>query len=308
MRHSSTWAARLAIVVSFGAILFGSFLPSTASSWSLWIALFSVIAVGIPHGAIDHLIAEKVYGLDTSWRSKAFFYGMYLGLMFIVGAIWLIHPVIGLIFFFLISIYHFGQADMEDFLAKGSGGSLWYVARGFLVVGLIVFTDTQVSFPIMSQAINIETAVLFAALPDSPVALSILFAAYASVFAYAWATGKLNSGTSFVIDTLVIIALFLLAGPIIGFAVYFALWHSAGHIIEMQQYLRSKNKPMSLTRFYKAATPFTLVSLAGLAVLAGINHALSMGDQFIALMFILISVLTLPHMVIVDRMYEQAQS
>ncbi len=40
-------------------------------------------------------------------------------------------------------------------------------------------------------------------------------------------------------------------------------------------------------------------------MLAGINHAFGLEDQFIALMFILISVLTLPHMVIVDRMYAQ---
>lgn len=308
MRHSSKVMVWSVFLVSMSMILFSSLFSETAASWSIWIVLASVVLVGIPHGAIDHVMAEKIYGLDGSWRGRVLFYGMYFGLMIIVGGLWLLQPVLGLLFFFAISIYHFGQADMEDFLTHGSSGFIWYVTRGLFIIGLIVFSDTSVSYPIMATAVNTDTAMLTNLLPDDVVMLSFITIIYGSVFMYAWLTKRLEKAMRFLLDSLLLTALFLFTGPIIGFAVYFALWHSAGHVFEMQRYLHEQNEPMSLFQFYKSAAPFTLVSLAGLALLAAVNHAFGMEEQFIALMFILISVLTLPHMVIVDKMYGEAGS
>ena len=305
MLHKSTTIVTLAASISMLFILVGLLLPGTVPAISPWLLLASVIVIGIPHGAIDHIMAEKVYGLDNTWKGTAKFYVGYLGLMFVVGMLWLLEPVIGMLFFFAISIYHFGQADLEDFVKPGSSGIPWYLVRGSLILGLILFSDTAVSYPIMAQALHMNPLTLFSVLPNGPGALVALAAAYAALFAMALLSGKVAVGWRLLADSVLIVVLFLVAGPLIGFAVYFALWHSAGHIIEMQQFLRKKNRPMSLKSFYKAAAPFTLISLFGLAMLAGINHAFGLEDQFIALMFILISVLTLPHMVIVDRMYAQ---
>ncbi len=308
MRHSSKVMVWSVVLVTIAMILFSSLFSDTAANWSLWIVLASVVLVGIPHGAIDHIMAEKIYGLDASWRGRALFYGMYFGLMILVGGLWLIQPVLGLLFFFAISIYHFGQADMEDFLTHESSGFTWYITRGLFIIGLIVFSDTTVSYPIMAKAVNTDAAAISHLLPDAGVMLSFVTVIYGSVFFYAWLTNRLQNGMRFLADSLLLTALFLFTGPMIGFAVYFALWHSAGHVFEMQRYLGEQNEPMSLLQFYKSAAPFTLISLAGLALLAAVNHAFGMEEQFIALMFILISVLTLPHMVIVDKMYGEAGS
>lgn len=306
MRHSSALSVRLVVGISLIVIFFSTLFSETAASWSIWIVLASVVLVGIPHGAIDHIMAEKIYGLDSSWRGRALFYGLYLGLMILVGGLWLIQPVLGLLFFFAISIYHFGQADMEDFLAQDSSGFSWYIKRGLFIIGLIVFSDTSVSYPIMAKAVNTNAATISSLLPDPKIVLYLLFAGYGLTFLYARATSKIENGLRFLADSLLLATLFLTAGPIIGFAVYFSLWHSIGHVFEMQRYLREQSEPMSLLQFYKSAAPFTLISLAGLALLATVNHAFGMEEQFIALMFILISVLTLPHMVIVDKMYGEA--
>jgi len=305
MLHKSSSVTILAVSTGLLFILLGLLFPDFMQGAGPWILLASVIMIGIPHGAIDHIMAEKVYGLDDSWKGTMQFYGGYLGLMFIVGMLWLLNPLTGMLFFFAISIYHFGQADMEDFVTQGSTGVPWYVIRGSLVLGLILFSDTSVSYPIMAQALAMDPMTLANVLPAGPGALLVLSALYAVLMASAILTGKVIRGWRLLADTALILVLFLAAGPLIGFAVYFALWHSAGHIVEMQQFLRNKRRPMSLKAFYKSAAPFTLISLFGLAVLAGINHAFGLEDQFIALMFILISVLTLPHMVIVDRMYAQ---
>lgn len=305
MLHKSLPVTLFAVSAGLLFILLGLIFPGFVHGAGPWILLASVVVIGIPHGAIDHIMAEKVYGLDRTWKGTAQFYGGYLGLMFVVGLLWLLEPVIGMLFFFAISIYHFGQADMEDFVTPGSSGISWYLIRGTLVLGLILFSDTSVSYPIMAQALSMDPQVLAGGLPAGPGALLVLSTLYVVLLAAAVLTGKVIHGWRLLADSVLILLLFLAAGPLIGFAVYFALWHSAGHIVEMQQFLKKKNRPMSLKSFYKSAAPFTLISLFGLAVLAGINHAFGLEDQFIALMFILISVLTLPHMVIVDRMYAQ---
>ena len=305
MLHKSNSIAVLAVSTGLFFIALSLLLPGFAHGAGPWILLASVILIGIPHGAIDHIMAEKVYGLDSTWKGTAQFYGGYLGLMFVVGMLWLVNPLIGMLFFFAISIYHFGQADMEDFVNKGTAGIPWYLVRGSLILGLILFSDTSVSYPIMAQALAMEPIVLADALPAGPGTMVVLSLLYALLLATAALTGRVVNWKRLLADSVLILVLFLTAGPLIGFAVYFALWHSAGHIVEMQQYLRKKRRPMSLKSFYKSAAPFTFISLFGLAVLAGINHAFGLEDQFIALMFILISVLTLPHMVIVDRMYAQ---
>jgi len=70
-------------------------------------------------------------------------------------------------------------------------------------------------------------------------------------------------------------------------------------------FFESKGKSLSVGQFYIKALPFTLVSIFGLALLLGVNVTLNLENQFLSLMFILISVLTLPHMLIVERMYEE---
>lgn len=305
MLQKSYTATVLAVSASLLLIVPGIFFPDTIRQFSLWILAFSLLAIGIPHGAIDHIMAEKVYGLDKTWKGRSKFYAGYLGLMMLVGLLWMLNPLAGMLFFFAITVYHFGQADFKDVVSSGSYGFPWYLARGTLILGLIVFADTGVSLPIMAQALQIESAVLFSFLPDQNAALLILFAVYALSVMFGIFTGMLHDGWKIVADSALIILLFLQAGPLAGFATYFALWHSAGHVLEMQDYLKNKSRSMSLIQFYKAATPFTLVSLIGLVLLVAVNQAFGLEERFIALMFILISVLTLPHMVIVDRMHAQ---
>jgi len=70
------------------------------------ILLVGMIAVGLPHGAVDHLISSK--GLNTQITPK--FVLTYLGLMTVMGVLWFIFPNATLLTFLLFSALHFGQA------------------------------------------------------------------------------------------------------------------------------------------------------------------------------------------------------
>lgn len=304
MRHESALLNFITCATSAVLILIALFWSSAAETLAPWAVVISVLVLGIPHGAIDHIMAAEIFNLKKTLKDHLLFYSSYLLIMLFVGALWIFFPVVGMIFFLIISIYHFGQADIEEFITgRRSVRHLYYIARGGLIIGLIVFAKPDVTYPIMAEAtrVNIES---FSVLMPDPLAVMIgTFTLYFLIIISAILISHIEKPVKILTDSILLVLVLILTGPLIGFAIYFALWHSIGHIHEMQEYFKTKGKNLSLSSFYKKATPFTLVSIVGLVILVGIQNAFGLEEQFLSLMFILISVLTLPHMVIVDKMY-----
>ncbi|MDZ7757319.1 Brp/Blh family beta-carotene 15,15'-dioxygenase [Rhodohalobacter sp.] len=305
MRHSSVQLNRLAVGTSLVLIGIALILPDFLNQLTLPILLASVFIIGIPHGAIDHIMATELYGLKSSLKDHLLFYASYLFIMLIIAVLWIFAPIAGMILFLLISIYHFGQADMEDFLDTSAPNYLWYILRGVLIIGLIVFSDPSTTYPIISEAMRMDLIAFEEFMPDASLSVLVLLSLYAAFTLWGILQNHFKQNIRFVADSALLTGLILVTGPLIGFAIYFALWHSIGHVNEMKEFFESKRKSLSFMEFYKKATPFTLVSLLGLLMLYGINQFLQLEGEFITLMFILISVLTLPHLFIADKMYRE---
>ncbi len=267
----------------------------------------SVVVLGIPHGAIDHIIAARIYGLQESVTGHLLFYSSYLFVMLLVGLLWLFYPLFGMIFFLIISIYHFGQADMISLLKPGSAATLFFAwCRGIMIIGLIIFAHPEISLSVIEAAIRRQPE-WFAMLNDyAEFVYPAIILLYTVSAGWAVSQAKVKTGkTLFLAESLLLISLLLFAGPLVSFAVYFALWHSAGHVIEMIGFFKAKGEVITIGRFYVLALPFTLISLLGLVILFLIHQAHEFGDEMVSLLFILISVLTLPHMIVVDRMFKK---
>jgi Brp/Blh family beta-carotene 15,15'-monooxygenase len=157
----------------------------------------------------------------------------------------------------------------------------------------------------MADAMRIDTITFSGVMPPPNISILTVIGFYAVVSLLGLITGRITRATSYIIDSILLILFLWITGPLVGFAIYFALWHSAGHINEMREFFESRGKSLSVGRFYAKALPFTIVSIIGLVLLFFVNVQLNLDNQFISLMFILISVLTLPHMLIVERMYEE---
>lgn len=306
MRHSSVQLNRLAVGISLILIGTALFFPDFLNQLTLPILLLSVFVIGIPHGAIDHIMATELYGLKNSLKDHLLFYASYLFIMLIIAVLWIYAPVAGMILFLLISIYHFGQADMEDFLNDSAPSYIWYILRGLLIIGLIVFSDTSTTYPIITEAMRMDFVVFEKVIPNASLSVIILLSVYTAFLLWGISQNHFSQNLRFAADSALLVGLLVMTGSLIGFAVYFALWHSIGHVNEMKEFFESKQKSLSFAEFYKKATPFTLVSLFGLVLLYGTNQYLQLEGEFITLMFILISVLTLPHLFIADKMYREA--
>lgn len=91
--------------------------------------LIGLILVGIPHGALDHLVESCAFGTKRFLN----FIGLYLLMMGLMATIWMFHPTLALIIFLLYSAIHFGQTDgiewcMSNILSAFWGASLlWFI-------------------------------------------------------------------------------------------------------------------------------------------------------------------------------------
>jgi len=98
----------LAAAVAISSVL----LPPLPERVELVIISALILAVGVPHGALDTIFARQVYGLRSpgAWLVAALLYGV---LAVSVVGLWWIAPVVFLSGFLLVSIAHFA-GDLES--------------------------------------------------------------------------------------------------------------------------------------------------------------------------------------------------
>jgi len=288
-------------------------IPDLLQRIELIIVAAAIALVGIPHGAIDHLIAAKVYEQGSSIWDHIRFYGWYLFLMVALSVLWFFSPAAGFILFMVISVLHFGQSDIEGFFHRfeiDEPHTAWIisatVSRGVAIIGLILSAHDEVAMSIVGEALPQDsTLFLWMSTQSEAIFWGSLaqFALFMPVFSFIGFQSWSQRG-QFIVDSIVLIVLFITARPLLSFAIYFAFWHSMGHIDEIRTYFGEKGQPLTVAGFALRALPFTLISFVGLAGLLWIAQAMELGNRLVMLTFVLISVLTLPHMVVAHSLIQ----
>ena len=75
------------------------------------IALFFVMIIGLPHGALDGAIALGL-GYGKNFKKIFLFLSSYILLALLALALWTLSPAISLFFFLIYSLVHFGLGDI----------------------------------------------------------------------------------------------------------------------------------------------------------------------------------------------------
>ncbi len=242
-----------------------------------------IIALGVPHGALDTIFAHQVYRLRSAraWSVAAIIYG---GLAAMVVGAWSISPAVFLIGFLLLSIAHFA-GDPEE---------------GVPTPTRILYAGAIIVLPCLRFEVDVARLFGFLAGPSSGTAL----AAALSVLAWPWlvccvgaaaveSRRRWRAGA----ELLAVVMLALCAPPLVAFAAYFCGMHSVRHVIRTYHYANRKSLGLLVSA---AAVPMLLVLLATITVWLLLDHsAPSRGaTQFL---FVGLAALTVPHMLLVER-------
>lgn len=287
------------IVVGISHLLFGGI----NLSLQLVIALLALL-VGIPHGAIDHLIS-----IPRKPDSRFFSYIIIYTLIAVIAG-WMIATwnINGFRVVLLMSALHFGFGDASfrneqqdarklsrfSFLTE----CLYALPAGFLPV-MLPMTDSRTLSALMRIHPHLQFwsgnhTVLFRQIVLVLTVLSlvalILFRRY-----------------QLVIDLLLLTALSLVAPPLVAFAAYFGFWHALRHTARLVPKLPRAQERIAAGDWRKAITRAVvpgLYAVIGTLLVAGVLMYANPGKFSSSLLWstlLIVWALTVPHMMVTAR-------
>jgi Brp/Blh family beta-carotene 15,15'-monooxygenase len=257
-------------------------LPKWDPQAELILVTVLIIALGVPHGALDTVFGKERFGL-TSLGAWLRFTALYLLLAATVVGLWYYAPGIFLAAFLLISIAHFSGDPEGDFP--------WWarIAQG----GVVVFLPMLLH----SEAIANLFALLIGSLASQALLTIMGYLAWpwlaVSLLAVAYLTRR-SLSQCLELGSLIVLA--VVAPPLIAFTLFFCGMHSARHILRTTRY--AQNTSFS---FLCAAALFPMLGVAGLTLVAWWFSAdYPIDSRLIQIVFVGLAALTVPHMVLVE--------
>jgi Brp/Blh family beta-carotene 15,15'-monooxygenase len=298
VRLFSTISVIVAILTS---LIFPDLLGDATMGWQVAIAVVA-LAIGIPHGALDHLVTLP----KAQPKRMAVFIIVYVAVAIVAVIAILRFNIVGFIVVLFMSAIHFGIGDAAfineiDKRAEGSKKlNRWFYipAAGF----------TPVFIPLVNSASTEALASVNPALINWHQGLDSQILVTVTVFTLI-AIGVMVFDKRYreALDLTVLLLLAHLAPPLIAFAVYFGCWHAMRHTarltLSLPRSVENLTQGMLRKAFSNAVIP-GLPALIGTFVVAGFM-ALSgrdFTDEFFWMALVVVWALTVPHMAVTAKL------
>jgi Brp/Blh family beta-carotene 15,15'-monooxygenase len=279
-------------------------LQSVDISYQLIGSLLFIVLLGIPHGAIDHIIFLE----DNRTAKPIHFYGFYFGLMGLYVLSWAIFPMLSLMLFLIVSAYHFGQSQFSDLTVHKSFRNhiLYFVWGCSILSGLILYNIEDI---LSLSSLSADMLYLSPVFDELVFSFLLPLSSIVTVFLLI-VTFKKNriSGERFLFEIYLFVLIhicFYILPLIVGFTLYFVILHSFKVLSEEFTYLKSRRDNFSIRSFLKLLFPITLISVFGGGIIMLSAQYQLIGISNGLLVFVLISVLTLPHSIVMDDFYQK---
>jgi len=302
VRSFSSVAVISAIVLAVG---FSQFLGENSIHWQVAIAVIA-LAAGIPHGALDHLV--------TLPKSKPTVMALFILIYILVAVIAVIaileFNVFGFIFVLLMSATHFGIGDAAFINEMDRrGGRKAKLPRAIYAIAA---GSIPVLIPLVNSASTDALAQVNPALINWHQGFDQEILGTVSGFAViAIVTLFLRRRKRESLDLALLLALALIAPPLIAFAVYFGCWHAMRHTARLTLALESSQrnyKEGNLRKVFLSAVIPGTPALVGTFVIAGVLALLGneFNDDFFWMALVVVWALTVPHMAVTAKLDRSA--
>jgi lycopene beta-cyclase len=273
-------AFRPFLILCFVCILFLlSDFPEKQNIVGFTALLIGMICVGIPHGAVDHLIESKSW----DYRKAPGFIANYIALMAIIGIFWWIAPTLALIVFLAYSAWHFGQADVTHWSLPKTLNIPW----GAFLLLYILGTHQGETTEILKYIAGI----------DFPISIS----PFAIVPWILFALWKRNMPLIFTVCWLVLSSQLPL---LIAFGTYFIGQHSITSWGHLKQHLQLENK-----KIWIHSLPFHLgawlILFLFFAIWPSFQNQINTQYSAWGIFFIFISCVSFPHVIFMNKLYQK---
>ena len=298
VRLFSTISVILAILAS---LLFSDLLGVASMGWQVVIAVVA-LAIGIPHGALDHLVTLP----KAQPKKMALFIVIYVAVAIVAVIGILKFNIVGFILVLFMSAVHFGIGDgafINEIDKRGDSSqklNRWFYipAAGFtpVFIPLVNSASTQALASVNPALINwhkgFDSEILF--IVSSFTAVAIVVMGFTKRYREA-------------LDLTLLLLLAHLAPPLIAFAVYFGCWHAMRHTarltLSLPKSIENLTQGMLRKAFSQAVIP-GLPALIGTFVVAGLLtlSGQDFTDEFFWMALVVVWALTVPHMAVTAKL------
>jgi Brp/Blh family beta-carotene 15,15'-monooxygenase len=269
--------------------------------WQVVIAVIA-LAIGIPHGALDHLVTLP----KSQPKKMALFIVVYVAVAIAAVVVILRFNTVGFIFVLFMSAVHFGigdaafisEIDKRTQTERKLNRWFYIPAAGFtpVFIPLVNSASTDALASVNPALIywhqGFDSQILLAVTAFTVLAICVMF------------VGRRNREG---IDLTLLLLLAHLAPPLIAFAVYFGCWHAMRHTarltLSLPMCIESLDQGLNRKAFSQAVIP-GLPALIGTFVVAAILaiSGQSFSDDFFWMALVVVWALTVPHMAVTAKL------
>ncbi len=240
-----------------------------------------VALLGIPHGAVDPLLA-RVSGVTSTLSRTLVFYIAYIAIAGVVVGLWLLAPALSLSAFLALSIWHF----RGDWLQELSLSEASAVAATVVCAPALFHPD---------EIAGIFSVLAFGATVEPLVAAARLVGGVSIVLLISTVVGRIRRQRLAMLELISLPLLAWLLPPLLFFVVYFCGLHSPRHIIESARVLSWRSPMVRLT----ALSTSVVTVFAAVGIYASLP-AVDATPRLLAVIFIGLAALTVPHMLLLE--------
>lgn len=255
---------------------------------ALWLPVaLAGVALAVWHGAYDSVLAERVLQPRFPGRWRVPFFAAYLLLATAVVLLWHWMPVVALAAFLLYSAVHFGTEAEHGWSPHSLAGA----ALGAVPLAAACRWwphDVTAIFTVMLHGAATQAARV------ASVGAAVLVPALAFAVLCSWPRRRLMYMRLALIGLELL--LFRFCPPVTAFAVFFCLWHTPEHLVETSRDSRDRFQLHIVRKNLRRGIGPWLLSLVAIAVAALFARPAMLA--YTGLVFIALSALTVPHMVL----------
>jgi Brp/Blh family beta-carotene 15,15'-monooxygenase len=296
----------IAILVGIAlSLFFSQILGENSMQWQVAIAV-AALAIGIPHGALDHLVTLP----KSRPLVMAGFISIYV-LVAIVAVIAILNfNVVGFIFVLVMSAVHFGIGDAA-FVSEIDRRRPTSIRLPRAIYAMSA-GSIPVFIPLVNSASTDALAQVNPALIDWHQGYDQeILTAVITIACISIARLTVRKRYREAVDIGLLLALALLTPPLIAFALYFGCWHAMRHTARLTLSLETSQRAYAdgnlRSAFLKAVIP-GLPALVGTFFIAGVLaiRGQEFTDDFFWMALVVVWALTVPHMAVTAKLDRRA--
>lgn len=260
------------ILLSFLGLWLTSYLNA---EMQLILGLSLIFSFGILHGANDLELINQMESVRKVKFVKIL--AVYIFMILLSVLLFMQIPFFALMLFILVSSYHFGEQNWQKILRKCDKliSRLLQGSYGLLILSALFYFNIDETQKIINKITHVtiiesQFLLIFLAATLLYVVLSILILIRKNELLVSFIE------QSFYI--LILCVIFKVANLILGFAIYFILWHSIPSLHDQIKFLHGSYNIENFKKYFKSAFWYWIICLFGIFILYFISKDMVIFD------------------------------